>query len=99
MINKTQLEECLDFGNGKSLAIVIMTRNSIEASRLYSKKLRFGGTLKVIEKDWEDRPSLVYITYSGIEHDWLGCGDKIVQCIICVGLYKLENHKYKIYFT
>lgn len=53
-----------------------------------------------IEKDWEGRPSLVYITYSGIEDDWLGeCGDKTVQCIICVGLYKLKNHKYKIYFT
>lgn len=80
--------------------MVIMTGNSIKASRLYSKKLRFGGTLKVIEKDWEGRSSLVYITYSGIEHDWLGgFGDKTVQCIICVGLHKLENHKYEIYFT
>lgn len=85
LINKTQLEKCLGFENGKSFAMVIMTGNSIKASRLYSKKLRFSGTFKVIKKDWEGRPSLVYITYSGIEYDWLGgCEDKTVQYIICI---------------
>lgn len=37
LINKTQLEDCLDSGNEKGFAIVITVGNSLEALRLCSK--------------------------------------------------------------
>lgn len=50
LVTKTRLEERLESGNGRRSAIVITVGNSTEASRLFSKGLRFGGALKVVEK-------------------------------------------------
>ena len=50
LINETRLEERLESGSGRGLAVVITVGNSIEASKLCSKGLRFGGALKVVEK-------------------------------------------------
>ena len=69
LINKTQLEERLDFGNRKGSAIVITVEKSMEASRLNSKRLRFDGALKVVEKYWKAGPSSVCMTCSGIGHN------------------------------
>lgn len=94
LINKTQLEECLYSRNGKGSAIVITVGNSIEASRLCSKGLRFSGALKVVGKYWEAGPNSVCMTCSGIGYDPLGgYGDKTAQCVICAGLHKSKNHK------
>ena len=50
LISETRLEERLESGTGRSSAIVITVGNSTEASTLCAKGLRFGGTLKVVEK-------------------------------------------------
>lgn len=93
MISKAQLEECLEAGNRKGSAIVITIGNKVEASKLCAKRLRFGGTLKVVEKYWKAGPSSVYMTSSSIGHDQLGgCKERPEQCVICAGANKTENH-------
>ncbi len=68
--------------------------NSIEASKLCSKGLRFGGALKVVNKYWEAGPSSIYMSCAGIGHDCLGeCQDKAIQCVICTSAHKTENHR------
>ena len=62
LINETQLEERLESVNGRRSAIVIALGNSVEASKLYFKGLRFGGALEVVEKYWEAVPGLVLAT-------------------------------------
>lgn len=94
LINEVRLKERLESGTGKGSAIVITVGNSIEAAKLYAKELRFGGALKVVERYWEAGPSSVCMTCLGLGHDRLGsCGDKEVQCVICAGTHKAENHK------
>ena len=94
LINEARLEERLESGNGRGSAIVITVGNGTEASQLCSKGLRFGGTLKVVEKYWEAGPSSIRMSCTGIGHDRLGgCGDRRVQCVICAGAHKVESHK------
>lgn len=94
LINEARLEERLESGDGRGSAIVITVGNEAEASKLCAKGLRFGGAPKVVEKYWEAGPSSVCMTCSGIGHDRLGgCGDRTVQCAICAGAHKSENHK------
>ncbi len=77
LISKARLEERLEAGNGKGLAIVITVGNEVEVSRLCPKGLRFGGASKVVEKYWEAGPSSVCMTYSDIGYDRLGgCNEK-----------------------
>ena len=66
LVNKARLEERLESGSGKGSAIVITVGNSIEASRLCSKWLRFGRALKVVEKYWETGPCSIYMSCAGI---------------------------------
>ncbi len=97
MTNEARLEERLDSGNGRGSAIVITVENSTEASRLCSKRLRFGGALKVVEKYWEAEPSSICISCVGIRHDRLGgFGERKVQCVICAGAHKFESHKWRV---
>ena len=49
LISKIRLEKRLEAGNGRSSAIVITVGNEAEASRLCAKKVKFGGTPKVVE--------------------------------------------------
>ncbi len=94
MINEARLEERLESGDGRGSAIIITVGNSTEASQLCSKGLRFGGTLKVVEKYWEAGPLSICMNYTGIRHDRLGeCDNRRVQCVICTGTPKVENHK------
>ena len=94
LISETQLEEHLESGTGKGLAVVIIVGNSIEASKLCSKGLRFGGALKVVEKYWKAGPGSVCMSCAGIGHDCLGeCGERAVKCVICAGAHKVENHR------
>ena len=94
LINETRLEERLESGTGRGSAIVITVGSSIEASKLCSKGLRFGGALKVVEKYWEAGPGSVCMSCAGVGHDCLGeCGDRIVQCVICAGAHKAEDHR------
>lgn len=76
LINETRLKERLESGNRKRSAIVIIVGNSVKAFKLYSKRLRFGGTFKVVEKYWEAGPGLICMSCANIGHDCLGkCGD------------------------
>ncbi len=94
LINEARLEERLESGSGRGSAIVITVGNSTEASQLCSKGLRFGGTLKVVEKYWEAGPCSICMSCAGIGHDRLGkCGNRGVQCVICAGAHKVESHK------
>ena len=94
LINETRLEERLESGNGRGSAIVITVGNGVEASKLCSKGLRFGGALKVVEKYWEAGPGSVCMSCAGVGHDRMGeCGDRAIQCVICAGAHKVENHK------
>ena len=79
MINETRLEERLKSGNGRRSAIVIMVRNSVEASKLCSKGLRFGGALKVVEKYYKAGPDSVCMSCAGVGYDSLeDCGDRVI---------------------
>lgn len=69
LINEARLEERLESGDRRGSAIVITVGNSTEASQLSSKRLRFGGNLKVVEKYWEARPLSICMSYTGIGHD------------------------------
>ena len=94
LISETRLVERLESGSGRGSAIVITVGNSAEASKLCSKGLRFGGALKVVEKYWEAGPNLVCMSCAGVGHDRLGeCGDRAIQCVICAGAHKAENHR------
>ena len=93
LISETRLEERLELGTGRGLAIVITVGNSAEASTLCAKGLRFGGALKVVEKYWEAGPGSVCMSCAGIGHNRLGeCGDRGLQCVICAGDHKAEDH-------
>ena len=94
LISESRLEERLESGNGRGSAIVITVGNNEEASRLCSKGLRFGGALKVVEKYWEAGPGSVCMSCASVGHDRLRqCGDKAVQCVICAGAHKVEDHR------
>ncbi len=94
LINEARLEERLKSGDGRRSTIVITMRNSTEVFQLCSKGLRFGGTLKVIEKYWEAGPLSICMSCTGIGHDRLGgCDNRGVQCMICAGAHMVENHK------
>ena len=63
-------------------------------SSLCSKGVRFGGTLKVVEKYWEAGLLSICMSCTGIGHDRLGgCGNRRVQCVICPDAYNVKNHK------
>lgn len=97
LINKSRLEKHLESSIRRESAIVITVSISKEATRLCSKGLRFEGALKVVEKYWEVRSGLVYLSCAGIDHDCLrDCGDRVVQYVICADIHKVENYKYGI---
>ena len=51
----------------------------------------------MVEKYWEARPDSVCMSCVGVGHDRLGkCGNRALQCIICVGDHKVENHAYGV---
>lgn len=94
LISESRLEERLESGTGRGSAIVITVGTSEEAVKLCSKGLRFGGALKVVEKYWEAGPSSVCLSCAGVGHDRLGeCGARAVQCVICAGAHKAEDHR------
>lgn len=94
LISEARLEERLESGSERGSAIVITVGNSSEASKLCSKGLRFGGALKVVEKYWEAGTGSVCMSCAGVGHERLGeCGDRAVQCVICAGDHKVENHR------
>lgn len=94
LISETRLEEWLESGSGRGSAIVITVGNSAEVSKLCSKGLKFGGTLKVVEKYWEAGPGSICMSCAGVGHNRLGeCGDRAIQCVICAGAHKAENHR------
>lgn len=70
---------------------------SKKVAKLCSKGLRFGGTLKIIKKYWEVRPSLVCLSCVRISHNRLKeCTNRAIQCIICIGAHKVEDYIYRV---
>lgn len=61
---------------GRRSAIVITVKTREEVTELCSKGLRFGGAVKVIEKYWEAGTGLVFMSCTGIDHDYQGKCDK-----------------------
>lgn len=56
--------------------------------------MRFGGTLKEVEKYWETGPDSVCMGYAGIGHDPLGeCRERVVKCVIYIVAHKVKNYK------
>ena len=48
----------------------------------------------MVERYWEAGPRSVYPVCCGIGHDRLGkCGQRPVQCTLCAGPHKLDEHK------
>ena len=94
LMSEARLEEHLETGNERGSAIVITVGNEADVSKLCAKGLRFGGVPKVVEKYWEAGPNSMCMTYSGIGHDRLKrCNERPVQCVICAGAHKSENHR------
>lgn len=78
-------------------AIVITVDTGKEAAKLYSKELRLREALKIVEKYWEVEPGLVCLSYISIGHNcWGKCKNQIVWCVIYIGAYKVEDHRYKV---
>ena len=51
----------------------------------------------MLKRYWEAEPGSICLVFCGIDYDWLGnCGWKPVQCTLCVGSHKLEEHKYRV---
>ena len=97
LVSESRLDERLESGTRRGSAIVITVGTSEEAAKLCSKGLRFGGALKVVEKYWEARPGSVCLSCAGVGHDRLGeCGGRAVQCVICAGAHKVEDHRYGV---
>lgn len=71
LINEARLEKYLESKNRIGLAIVIIIGSSMQASKLCSKKLRFGKTLKVIENYLKVRSRLICMICIGIGHNCL----------------------------
>lgn len=74
LINETQLEKHLESKNRKRSTIVIIVKNSVEASKLYFKRLKFEKTLKIVEKYGKARLDSLYISYADM------CYDHIKKC-------------------
>ena len=90
LISESQLEKRLESGTGRGSAIVITVGTSEEASKLCSRRLRFGGALKVVKKYWEVGPSLVCLSCASVGHDRLEeYKDQAIQCVICAGAHKV----------
>lgn len=71
--------------------------NSVKASKLCSKELRFGKVLKIVEKYWKVGPGLIYINCAGVDYNCLGkYRDRTIQYVICASTYKVKNHRYEI---
>ena len=48
----------------------------------------------MVEKYWEAGPNSVCMSCADVGHDCLGeCGDRAIQCVICAGAHKAENHR------
>ena len=93
-IHENRLSERQELGNNWGSAIVITVASNAEATYLCAKGLRFGGSLKVVERYWEAGPGSVCPNCCGIGHDWPGkCGERPSQCTLCAGPHQLEEHK------
>lgn len=94
LIHESRLRERQESGNYCGSSIVIIVANNSNATYLCARGLRFGEALKVIERYWEAGPGSVCPVCCGISHDCLGkCGQRPVQCTLCAGPHKLEEHK------
>ena len=79
LISKSQLEKRLESGTRRRSAIIITVGASEEASKLYSKGLRFGIALKVVEKYWKSGPFLVCLSCVSVGHNYWGeCKDLVI---------------------
>ena len=94
LISESRLKEQQEFSNKRGLPIVITVSGEGKAKKLCASGLRFGGTVKVVEKYWESGPSSVCMTCCGISHEQMGkCGDRTPRCVIYAGPHKVKDHQ------
>lgn len=84
LINESRLKEQQELNDKWGSAIVITVRNEIEAKRIMARGLRFGGSIKKVEKYWDAGPGSVCMRCCGIGHERQGnCGDRPEKCMLC----------------
>lgn len=94
LISEDRLREAQTIEGIRGSAIVITVKGEIETKKLCASGLRFGGLVREIENFWEAGPSSVCMTCCGIGHERMGnCGNRPVQCTICTGAHKIEDHQ------
>lgn len=94
LIYKSQLRERQELGNYRGSSIIIIVANNSDTTYLCAKRLRFGGTLKGVERYWEAVPGSVSPVCCNIGHDCLGkCKQRPAQYTLCTEPHKLEEQK------
>lgn len=94
LISESRLEKRLESSTIGKSAIFITVGTSKKVAKLCSKRLRFEGALKVVEKYQEARSSLVYLSCVRVGHDYLGeCKDRTIQCVIAIDAHKVKEHR------
>ncbi len=94
LISEDRLKEQQEKGSKRGSAIVLTVSNEIEAKRLLANGLRFGGTVKKVEKYWEAGPGSVCMRCCGIGHERQGsCGDRPERCVMCAGAHPASEHQ------
>lgn len=93
LISENRLKNELKAGNKRRSAIVITVKEKSEAKYLCTSGFRFEKIVKAVEKYWEARSSLVYMTCCGISHKRIeSCENRLLLCIICTGSHKVVDH-------
>ena len=93
LINENRLEKQQETGNKQGSIIVITIKGETKVRQHYISGLRFGGVIKVVERYWEARLSLVYMKCYSIGHEQMGNGGNWPpKCVICAGFHKVEDH-------
>ena len=82
LIHESRLRERQESENYCGSSIVITVANNSDATYLYARGLRFGETLKVVERYWKAELRSVCLVCFVIGHDCLGkCEQRLAQCI------------------
>ncbi len=94
LINEERLKEQQELNNKHGSAIVITVSSESEAKQLAASGLRFGGTIKKVEKYWDTGLGSVCLRCCGIGHERQNsCGDRPEKCTMCAGAHSASEHR------
>ena len=72
---------------------MITVRNKLEADRLITKGLYFGGFNHTVDRYWETGPEEIYLRCLEYGHySYRGCS-RAPRCYICAGNHEASEHK------